>query len=68
MATSPWPPLHGLWKIGPVGPEKQMIMVGHQNIGKKLNLKPLATLPDRIQKQVAIRVAEENVSALIAAR
>jgi hypothetical protein len=43
-------------------------MVGHQYIGKKLNLKPLATRPDRIQKQAAILVAEENVSALIAPR
>jgi hypothetical protein len=51
-----------------VGPEKQMIMGGHQHIGKKLNLKPLATLLDRIQKQVAIFVAEGNVPALIAAR
>jgi len=41
-----------------VGPEKQMIMGGHQHIGKKLNLKPLATLPDRIQKKEAILVAE----------
>jgi hypothetical protein len=43
-------------------------MVGHQHIGENINLKPLATFPDRIQKQVAILVAEENVSALIAAR
>jgi hypothetical protein len=43
-------------------------MVGHQHIGKNINLKPFATLPDRIQKQGAILVAEENVPALIAAR
>ena len=43
-------------------------MVGHQHIGKNINLKPLATLPDRIQKKEAILVAEENVSELIAAR
>jgi hypothetical protein len=44
-----------------------MIMVGHQHIGKKLDLKPIATLPDRIQKQAAVLAAEENVSVLIAA-
>jgi hypothetical protein len=26
--------------IGPEGPEKQMVMVGHQHIGKKLNIQP----------------------------
>jgi hypothetical protein len=61
-------PLHGPGEIRPAGPEQQMVMVGHQHIGKKLNLKPLGKLTDGIQKQAAILLAEENIPALIAAR
>jgi hypothetical protein len=42
-------------------------MVGHQNIGEKLNVKALATLCQCLQEQAVIRIRTKDVPAFIAA-
>ena len=60
-------PVHRPGKIGLPASQKQVIMVRHQNISEKIDVKPRARLCQRLQKQNAIRIGAKNIPALIAA-